>query len=71
MDKEEDNMDNKIVKTGQRKGPGDFSNVVSALVPGANPHWALCVSYFLCSGSAPHASQGFLVIFHNRGIIVI
>ena len=37
-----DNMDNKIiVKRGQRKGPGDFSNIVSALVPGANLHRAV------------------------------
>ena len=58
-----DNMDNKIiVKRGQRKGPGDFSNIVSALVPGANPCCALCVSCFLCSGSA-HSFQVFLVIF--------
>ena len=30
-----------IVKRGQRKGPRDFTNIVSALVPGANPQGAM------------------------------
>ena len=34
-----------IVKRGQRKGPRDSTNIVSALVTGANPQGVVCLVF--------------------------
>lgn len=39
-------MNTKIIaKRGQEEGPGDFTNVASTLVQGANPHRAVIHSF--------------------------
>lgn len=57
-------MNTKIIaKRGQGEGPGDFTNIASTLVQGANPHRAVIHSSLerLCS-FIPGVSGYFFII---------
>ena len=65
MDKEGDNMGNKIiVKRGQRKRPGDFT------WSQGQTHTRLCV-FLVFSAMDFLTYPGFSVYIHNRGIIAL
>ena len=48
------------------KEPRDFPNIVSTLVPGVTLRGTVFFPF-----PAAHSSQVFLVIFHDRGMLII